>query len=83
VNALAVDPELQHSGLGRLVLERLERDAAKRGLSRTRLDTAKPLTDLIRWYERQGYRVVGEVHWEGKTYDSLILEKDLNNEAIL
>ena len=45
---------------------------------RMRLDTAKPAQDLIGWYERRGYRPVREVHWEGKTYDSVVMEKDLS-----
>jgi len=40
------------------------------------LDTAEPAQDLIGWYERRGYRPVREIHWEGKTYDSVVMEKD-------
>lgn len=77
VNALAVDPALQRSGWGSLLLDRLENEAARRGLGRVGLDTAKPATELIAWYERRGYRVVGNVHWEGKTYDSVVMHKTL------
>jgi ribosomal protein S18 acetylase RimI-like enzyme len=77
VNSLAVDPQLKGTGLGRLLLERAEQEAVKRGFSRMRLDTAKPATDLVGWYERRGYRAVTEVHWDGKTYDSVVMEKVL------
>ena len=75
VNSLAIEPGLQREGLGGTLLERAEREALRRGLTRMRLDTAKQLTPLIRWYEQRGYRAVGEEHWEGKTYDSVVLEK--------
>lgn len=77
VNALAIDPDVQRSGLGGAMLEHAEREAVRRGLTRMRLDTAKPAVQLIRWYERRGYRVVDEVHWQGKTYNSIVLEKAL------
>lgn len=77
VNWLAVDPELQGTGLGSVLLRRGEEEAAWRGLSRVRLDTAKPATELVSWYEHRGYRNVDETHWPGKTYDSVVMEKVL------
>jgi ribosomal protein S18 acetylase RimI-like enzyme len=59
VNSLAIEPGLQREGLGGTLLERAEREALRRGLPRMRLDTAKSLTPLIRWYEQRGYRAVG------------------------
>ena len=78
VSALAVDPSLRGTGFGGTLLARAEREAMARGLLRMRLDTAKPAQDLIGWYERRGYRPVGEVHWKGKTYDSVVMEKGLS-----
>ncbi|MHB8631609.1 MAG: GNAT family N-acetyltransferase [Candidatus Limnocylindria bacterium] len=75
VNSLAIDPALRRTGLGRLLLEHAEAEALRRGLGRMRLDTALPLTDLVGWYERRGYRAVGATHWQGKTYDSVIMQK--------
>jgi len=77
VSQLAVDPGLQRAGFGGTLLARAEREALTRGLVRMRLDTAKPAQDLIGWYERRGYHAVSEVHWEGKTYGSIVMEKDL------
>src|SRR2546428_2123026 len=54
-----------------------------RGLLRMRLDPAKPAQDLIGWYERRGYRPVGEDHWKGKTYDSVVMEKGLSKTVRL
>src|SRR5438132_12820454 len=49
--------------------------------TRLRLDTAEPAQDLIGWYERRGCHPVGEVRWAGKTYDSIVMEKDLSKVA--
>jgi GNAT superfamily N-acetyltransferase len=77
LNSLAIDPALRHTGLGRLLLDHAEIEASGRGLRRMRLDTAIPLIDLVRWYERRGYRAVAQTHWQGKAYDSVIMEKML------
>ena len=77
VNSLAVDPALRRTGLGQFLLEHAEGEALAGGLRRMRLDTAAPLTALIAWYVRRGYRAIGETHWQGKTYDSVIMEKVL------
>ncbi|HEY8674021.1 MAG TPA: GNAT family N-acetyltransferase [Candidatus Dormibacteraeota bacterium] len=82
VNSLAIDAALRHAGLGRSLLEHAEAQALARGLRRIRLDTAKPLTDLVAWYARRGYSAIGEVHWEGKTYDSVIMEKPLEERDV-
>lgn len=39
------------------------------------LDTATPLTDLIQWHERRGYRQWSS--WQGKTYDLVFIEEGL------
>jgi GNAT superfamily N-acetyltransferase len=79
VNSLAVDPALRGAGLGTDLLEQAEAEAVRRGFTRVRLDTAKPLLDLVEWYRRRGYAPVGEVRWSGKTYDSVVLEKLVRN----
>jgi ribosomal protein S18 acetylase RimI-like enzyme len=77
VNALAVDPSKQRAGLGTALLARAEREFGRRGVLRMRLDTAKPAIALVGWYEARGYQPVAEVHWEGKTYESVVMEKQL------
>lgn len=51
--------------------------AASENFEGLQLDTAKPALHLVNWYLKRGYKVVGEIHWDGKTYDSYIFEKDL------
>ena len=49
--------------------------AIEEGFEGIQLDTAKPATHLVNWYQKRGYKIVGEKHWDGKTYDSFIFEK--------
>jgi ribosomal protein S18 acetylase RimI-like enzyme len=73
----AISPELKRSGLGSIVMDFCEQLANDEKYESIQLDTAKPAKHLVEWYQRRGYKVVGEMHWEGKTYDSYIFEKTL------
>jgi ribosomal protein S18 acetylase RimI-like enzyme len=58
---LSVDPERQARGLGRLLVEAAEREAARRfGASRMEMNVLRQRPELIAWYERRGYRRTGE-----------------------
>ena len=72
---LCVDPALQRRGLGTALLRFAEEEAARLGLARVRLDTAKPFRDLVDWYRRRGYEVVAEVRYPQVNYPSLVMEK--------
>src|SRR5436190_654347 len=78
---LCVDPPLQRRGFGGRLLRFAEAEARRRSLGRIRLDTAKPFVELVGWYERQGYRVVGETRFPDVNYDSVILEKPVDEGA--
>lgn len=80
VSQLAVTPALKRSGLGSLLMDFCENLAKKEGFEAIQLDTAKPATHLTSWYKKRDYRIIGEVQWEGKTYESWIFEKDLNRQ---
>lgn len=77
INGLAVLPDLQGQGLGRELLAFAEKVARERGITILRLDTAKPAVHLIRLYRRAGYETCGERHWQGKTYDSVVMQRSL------
>lgn len=77
VGKLAVAPGAQRQGLGSYLLEFAEQEAKMRGIHAVKLDTAKPARELIDWYRRRGYDAVGETHWPGKTYDSVVLVKPI------
>ena len=75
VGQFAVDPRYKKMGLGSHLMDYCEKLAEDEGFEGIQLDTAIPATHLVRWYQKRGYEVVDTVHWEGKTYDSYILEK--------
>ncbi|MGZ3791074.1 MAG: GNAT family N-acetyltransferase [Bdellovibrio sp.] len=74
----AVDPEHKKNGLGSILMDYCESLAVSEQFDGIQLDTAKPATHLVNWYLKRGYKIVGETHWEGKTYDSFIFEKIFN-----
>lgn len=75
VGQFAVDPRYKKMGLGSYLMDHCENLAKEEGFEGIQLDTAIPATHLVRWYQNRGYEIVETVHWEGKTYDSYILEK--------
>lgn len=77
VSQLAIHPDWKAKGLGRLLMDACEDLAWENQIFYIQLDTAIPAQHLVEWYLRRGYKVVGEVQWEGKTYRSFIFEKSL------
>jgi len=58
----AVRPELQGSGLGRVVLAEAERTVrAEWGAREMQMTVIRQREDLIAWYERRGYARTGEL----------------------
>jgi ribosomal protein S18 acetylase RimI-like enzyme len=74
---LGVAPETQGRGHGRRLLAFAEARIREMGLPRAKLDTPSTHPWLPAFYQRCGYQLVGTVHWEGKQYDSVLLEKEL------
>jgi len=77
VGQFGVLPEFQRQGVGALLMSYVENLALRENYEFIQLDTAKPATHLVRWYQNRGYQVVGEQRFQGKTYESWILEKKL------
>jgi ribosomal protein S18 acetylase RimI-like enzyme len=75
VSQFAVAPKFKKSGLGSLLMDHCESLAQLEKFEGVQLDTAKPAKHLVNWYLKRGYQIVGEKHWDGKTYDSFIFEK--------
>ncbi len=75
VGQFAVAPDYKKHGYGSLLMDYCETLAQTEKFDGLQLDTAKPATHLVNWYLKRGYVIVGETHWEGKTYDSFIFEK--------
>ncbi|MEW6725306.1 MAG: GNAT family N-acetyltransferase [Bacillota bacterium] len=78
ISQFAVLPELKLRGIGRFIMDLVEQKARENGISRLRLDTATTAHHLVRFYSGLGYRVIAEEQWQGKTYRSYIMEKELS-----
>ncbi|MEO7454200.1 MAG: GNAT family N-acetyltransferase, partial [Fimbriimonadales bacterium] len=72
-----VEPSIQGNGIGRMLMDEVERLAAESGAKEIACDTAEGATHLIATYERRGYRVVGKVNWGATNYVSVILSKEI------
>lgn len=75
---LAVLPSYRHRGLGRALIEHVERRARALGVRRVQLGLRLVLTDLRAYYERLGYRFVRQGAHTGyaePTY--VVMEKDV------
>lgn len=58
---LTVDPARQAGGLGRLLIDAAEAEAAARfAATRMEMTVIRQRAELIAWYERRGYRLTGE-----------------------
>lgn len=78
---LGVHPDCRGLGLGERLIEAAEGWARAQGFTQIALDTAEPATALRQRYERRGYRTVGGVQWQGKTYASVLMVKHLAPET--
>jgi GNAT superfamily N-acetyltransferase len=74
-----VEPALQGMGVGRVLLEAVEARALADGRTELACDTALDAVGLVGYYERLGFRIVGEHRYERATYRSVILSKSLRS----
>lgn len=78
INQFAVDPEFQNRGIGGLLMDFLEKRARDEGAPDIGLDTAEKAKHLIDFYKRRGYTIVDKIQYYGKTYESVVMSKTLN-----
>lgn len=75
----AVDPDRKGLGIGDALLTNAEGVALEAGCQELTLDTAQPAAELIAYYERRGFRIVGRADWRPETnYESWIMGKRLS-----
>ena len=77
IGQVAVHPDWQGRGLGRVLMEHAECAAAHGGVTEVAVDTSEHAEHLIAWYRRQGYRYVGDADWNVTNYRSVVLSKTL------
>lgn len=81
IGQVAVRSSLRGRNVARELFDVACNWAQDAGLSSVGLDTAVPADHLVRMYERWGFHQVDLVHFEGKTYDSVVMVKALSEEA--
>ena len=79
IGQFGINPDYKKSGLGTLLMNHCEALANKEGFEGVQLDTAIPAKHLVNWYLKRGYKIVGQEHYEGKTYDSYVFEKTFSS----
>ena len=72
-----VDPDVQGRGVGRALLETVERRARENGATELALSMAEPDRALYDFYIKRGYRLVEHWQWPYTNYRSCILSKAL------
>ncbi|OBS19075.1 hypothetical protein FPOA_10799 [Fusarium poae] len=79
---LAVDPTIQRSGLGKIIMNKAEGYLKEElGVKKIGLNALQTRKGLIAWYERQGYVKNGDVERipiEGPVEEIVLLEFDKN-----
>lgn len=81
---LSVLPEYRRHGVGRALVEYVERRALELNVPRVRLGVRLPLAEIRAYYERLGYRPIrcaAHEGYSGPTY--VIMEKELSMEVKL
>jgi GNAT superfamily N-acetyltransferase len=76
----AVDPEVQGRGIGRALLETVEKRARAMGFAELALSMAEPDAALMDFYLNRGFRFVEHWQWPYTNYRSVILSKALNGQ---
>lgn len=75
----AVEPDLQGAGLGRKLIETVEKEAKRLGAQEICLDTAQPADHLVSYYKKLGYEIQAEADWRPEVnYKSWVMVKDLS-----
>ena len=68
IKRLAVDPSIQHGGVGRSMMSWIEARAISLGFAEIKLDALTTNTALISFYERLGYERASEHERDGWTF---------------
>lgn len=66
IHRLAVNPELQNKGIGKLLMDFAEDYARKKNYSSIRLDSYSANKKALRFYEKRGYKKRGECFFIGR-----------------
>ena len=75
ITLIATEKSHQRMGVGKALLERCEEETLKKGFSKIKLEVKKENTNAIHFYQKNGFRFVGEA-----TDHSFYMEKNLEKK---
>ncbi|HEY0259033.1 MAG TPA: GNAT family N-acetyltransferase [Lacisediminihabitans sp.] len=73
LNQLAVDPSHQGEGIAGRLWDEGCAWAVRNGVEWIGIDTAESAEHLVDLYRRWGFEPVETIHWDGKTYNSIVM----------
>jgi GNAT superfamily N-acetyltransferase len=73
----AVRPDLQRGGIGRALLDTVEKRAKELGFREIAIDTSEHADELIEMYDKRGYRFIEYVDWDVTNFRSVVMSKTL------
>lgn len=76
IHRLAVHPQLQGSGHGSLIMDRVEDIIMTNGFSSIRLDAYSGNPKLLEYYQKRGYRRAGEISYASRSLPFICFEKE-------
>lgn len=71
----AVKPNLQKQGIGKLLINEVQKIAKTKHKNELSLDTSEKALSLINYYQKNGFRHIGYMQWHGVNYRSVIMSK--------
>ena len=77
IHQLAVAPAYRGRGLGSRLLAHAEGWLRNLGFAEVALEAPESAPQVVAFHVRRGYRSVAAVQWNGKTYRSVIISKEL------
>ena len=83
IHRMAVDPQLQHRGVGRAFFTFAQKLALDRGVTALRIDTYCENHRMQQLIRKMGYTPVGEVRFRSRSGPFYCFEKQLNGEESL
>jgi len=81
LHQFAVDPSFQGTGCGVALLRAATGWASEHGYLELALETPSQATHLLGFYRSQGFRVVDELQFPGRSYRSSVLSRSMDSPA--
>jgi ribosomal protein S18 acetylase RimI-like enzyme len=81
IHRLCVDPAYQGQGIAGRLMDFAEWEARRRGSRWIRLDAYSANHQVVRMYERRGYRIMGEIRFPRRELPFYCFEKDMAGDT--